>query len=64
VKDYSGGMKRRVNLGCALMHKPKLLLLDELTVGIDPQARTKLLSVIKELAEDGTAILYTTHYLE
>ena len=64
VKNYSGGMKRRVNLGCALMHQPKLLLLDEPTVGIDPQARTKLLSVIKELAENGTAILYTTHYLE
>ena len=64
VRNYSGGMKRRLNLGCALMHKPKLLLLDEPTVGIDPQARTKLLSVIKELAEDGTSILYTTHYLE
>lgn len=64
VKQYSGGMKRRVNLGCALMHRPKLLLLDEPTVGIDPQARSNLLTVIKDLAADGTAILYTTHYLE
>ncbi len=64
VKDYSGGMKRRINIGCALMHRPKLLLLDEPTVGIDPQARQKILQFIRELATQGTAILYTTHYLE
>ena len=64
IKAYSGGMKRRINLGCALMHRPKLLLLDEPTVGIDPQARNNLLDFVEQLATDGTAILYTTHYLE
>ena len=64
VKDYSGGMKRRINIGCALMHRPRLLLLDEPTVGIDPQARQNILDFIRGLAKDGTAILYTTHYLE
>ncbi|MEZ5274778.1 MAG: ABC transporter ATP-binding protein [Opitutaceae bacterium] len=64
IKKYSGGMKRRINLGCALMHRPKLLLLDEPTVGIDPQARANILSFIKGLVADGTAVLYTTHYLE
>jgi len=64
VKNYSGGMKRRINLGCALMHRPKLLLLDEPTVGIDPQARAKILEFIAGLRAAGTAILYTTHYLE
>jgi len=64
VKTYSGGMKRRINLGCALLHKPQLLLLDEPTVGIDPQARLNILEFIRSLRESGTAILYTTHYLE
>lgn len=64
VKKYSGGMKRRVNLGCALMHRPRLLLLDEPTVGIDPQARANILEFIRGLVANGTAILYTTHYLE
>jgi ABC-2 type transport system ATP-binding protein len=64
VKTYSGGMKRRVNLGCALLHRPRLLLLDEPTVGIDPQARVNLLDFIRGLQRAGTAILYTTHYLE
>ena len=64
VKTYSGGMKRRINLGCALLHKPKLLLLDEPTVGIDPQARLNILKFIRNLRDTGTAILYTTHYLE
>ena len=64
VKTFSGGMKRRVNLGCALLHRPRLLLLDEPTVGIDPQARASLLDFIRGLQRDGTAILYTTHYLE
>ncbi len=64
LKKYSGGMKRRINLGCALLHRPRLLLLDEPTVGIDPQARLKLLEFIRDLAASGTAILYTTHYLE
>jgi len=64
VKTYSGGMKRRINLGCALLHRPKLLLLDEPTVGIDPQARLNILEFIGQLRAAGTAILYTTHYLE
>src|ERR1022692_1926453 len=64
VKKYSGGMKRRINLGCALLHHPQLLLLDEPTVGIDPQARLNILEFIRNLRASGTAILYTTHYLE
>jgi ABC-2 type transport system ATP-binding protein len=64
VKKYSGGMKRRINLGCALMHRPKLILLDEPTVGIDPQARMNILEFIRALVADGVGILYTTHYLE
>jgi ABC-2 type transport system ATP-binding protein len=64
VKKFSGGMKRRVNLGCALLHRPRLLLLDEPTVGIDPQARLKILEFVRELRGSGTAVLYTTHYLE
>ena len=64
VKKYSGGMKRRINIGCALMHRPKLLLLDEPTVGIDPQARANILEFVRRLGAEGTAILYTTHYLE
>ncbi|MBX3747131.1 MAG: ABC transporter ATP-binding protein [Verrucomicrobiae bacterium] len=64
VKAYSGGMKRRVNLGCALMHRPRLLLLDEPTVGIDPQARANILEFVRGLVHGGTGILYTTHYLE
>jgi ABC-2 type transport system ATP-binding protein len=57
-------MKRRINLGCALMHRPRLLLLDEPTVGIDPQARANILEFIRGLVSSGTGILYTTHYLE
>jgi ABC-2 type transport system ATP-binding protein len=64
VKSYSGGMKRRINIGCALLHHPRLLLLDEPTVGIDPQARSNILEFVRGLSADGTAILYTTHYLE
>jgi ABC-2 type transport system ATP-binding protein len=64
VKLYSGGMKRRVNLGCALLHRPRLLLLDEPTVGIDIQARMTILEFVRELTRDGAAVLYTTHYLE
>jgi len=64
VSKYSGGMKRRINLGCALMHRPKLIMLDEPTVGIDPQARAKILEYVRELVNEGSGILYTTHYLE
>ncbi len=64
VKQYSGGMKRRIILGAALMHRPRVLLLDEPIVGIDPQARANILAFIRALVSDGTAVLYTTHYLE
>ena len=64
IKKYSGGMKRRLNVGCALLHRPRLLLLDEPTVGIDPQARLNLLEFVRGLRAQGTGILYTTHYLE
>jgi len=64
IKTYSGGMKRRINLGAALLHRPRLLLLDEPTVGIDPQARMNILQFVQDLCADGTGILYTTHYLE
>ncbi len=64
VKGFSGGMKRRLNLGMGLIHRPKALLLDEPTVGIDPQARHNILEVVRRVADGGTAVLYTTHYLE
>lgn len=64
VKTYSGGMKRRVNIAAGLLHKPKLLFMDEPTVGIDPQSRRKILDMVKELNQQGMAILYTTHYME
>jgi len=64
IDKYSGGMKRRINLAVALLHQPRLLLLDEPTAGVDPQARLNLLQVIRELAGTGTGILYTTHYME
>ena len=64
VKRYSGGMKRRLNFGCGIVHKPKLLLLDEPTVGVDPQSRVKLLELVREETRDGTCVLYTTHYME
>jgi ABC-2 type transport system ATP-binding protein len=64
VATFSGGMKRRLNLCMGLLHRPKFLLLDEPTVGIDPQARLNILEVIREAAEAGTTVLYTTHYME
>jgi ABC-2 type transport system ATP-binding protein len=64
VRNYSGGMKRRLNLALGLVHTPTLILLDEPTVGIDPQARINVLDVVRGLASDGAAVLYTTHYLE
>ena len=64
VKTYSGGMKRRVNIGVGLLHKPKLLFMDEPTVGIDPQSRRAILDSVKELNRQGMTILYTTHYME
>ena len=64
VKNFSGGMQRRLNFGCAIVHRPKVLLLDEPTVGVDPQSRRKLLGLVRELAAEGTCVLYTTHYME
>ncbi len=63
VEKFSGGMKRRVNIGAALLHKPKVLYLDEPTVGIDPQSRRAILDGILALREQGMTILYTTHYM-
>ncbi len=64
VKKYSGGMKRRLNLSLGLVHSPQVVLLDEPTVGIDPQARANILDVVRDVAAAGTTVLYTTHYLE
>jgi ABC-2 type transport system ATP-binding protein len=64
VGTFSGGMKRRLNLACALVHDPQVLFLDEPTVGIDPQSRNHLLENIESLARQGRTILYTTHYME
>ena len=61
---FSGGMKRRLNIACAIVHKPELLIMDEPTVGIDPQSRNHILDMIKELRDDGMTIIYTTHYME
>ena len=64
VKTYSGGMKRRVNIGIGLLHKPRLLFMDEPTVGIDPQSRRAILDAVKDLNRQGMTVLYTTHYME
>src|SRR4051812_20505466 len=64
VKTFSGGMKRRLNLALGLVHSPRALLLDEVTVGIDPQARASILEVVRAVADAGTAVIYTSHYLE
>jgi ABC-2 type transport system ATP-binding protein len=64
VARFSGGMKRRLNFACGIVHQPKVLLLDEPTVGVDPQSRMRLLDLTRELARAGTAVLYTTHYME
>jgi ABC-2 type transport system ATP-binding protein len=64
AKTFSGGMKRRLNIACAIAHEPELLIMDEPTVGIDPQSRNHILSSIKKLSQHGMTILYTTHYME
>jgi ABC-2 type transport system ATP-binding protein len=64
VTSYSGGMKRRVNLIAGLLHKPRILFLDEPTVGIDVQSRNVILEFLKELREKGTTIIYTSHYMD
>jgi ABC-2 type transport system ATP-binding protein len=64
TKQYSGGMKRRLNIGIGLLHKPRLLILDEPTVGVDPQSRNAILESVEGLSGAGMAVLYTTHYME
>jgi linearmycin/streptolysin S transport system ATP-binding protein len=64
LSTYSGGMKRRLNLACAILHDPKLLFLDEPTVGVDPQSRNAIFEQIKKLNEEGKTIIYITHYME
>ena len=64
VGHFSGGMKRRVNIGAALLHQPKILLMDEPTVGIDPQSRNHIFDLIEELNREGMSIIYATHYME
>ena len=64
VRAYSGGMRRRLNLGCALVSAPRLILLDEPTVGVDPQSRVHIFQAVRKLRAQGVTILYTTHYLQ
>ena len=64
VQKYSGGMKRRLNIGAALLHEPELIIMDEPTVGIDPQSRNHILDTVKSLAKKGATIIYTSHYME
>lgn len=61
---FSGGMKRRLNIACAITHRPKLIIMDEPTVGIDPQSRNHILESVKQLNETGSAVIYTSHYME
>ena len=63
-EDFSGGMKRRLNIGIGLLHSPRLLMLDEPTVGVDPQSRNAILESVERLSIEGMAVLYTTHYME
>ncbi|MDW7669248.1 MAG: ABC transporter ATP-binding protein [Bacillota bacterium] len=64
VEEYSGGMKRRLNIGSALLHNPEILILDEPTVGIDPQSRKHILDSVKEINKKGSTVIYTSHYME
>jgi ABC-2 type transport system ATP-binding protein len=64
IKTYSGGMKRRINIASALLHRPKVLFMDEPTVGIDPQSRNLIFEVVEKLHKEGITIVYTTHYME
>ena len=64
VDNFSGGMKRRVNIAVALMNRPKMLFLDEPTVGIDPQSRNHIFDTVESLRDEGMTVLYTTHYME
>lgn len=62
--EFSGGMKRRLNMACSIAHNPKLIIMDEPTVGIDPQSRNHILESVKKLNEEGATIIYTSHYME
>ena len=64
AEEYSGGMKRRLNIGVGLLHGPQLLILDEPTVGVDPQSRNAILESVEALSTEGMSVLYTTHYME
>jgi ABC-2 type transport system ATP-binding protein len=64
VKNFSGGMKRRLNIGCALMHDPILIIMDEPTVGVDPQSRNYIYSIVEKLKKEGKTIIYSSHYME
>ncbi len=64
VKSFSGGMKRRLNMAAGVLHRPKLLLLDEPTVGVDPQSRERIYTMIEALRDEGVSLVYTTHYME
>ena len=64
TKNFSGGMQRRLNIGIGLLHRPRLLILDEPTVGVDPQSRNAILESVERLSDEGMAVLYTTHYME
>src|SRR5438067_11141582 len=64
VNSCSGGMKRRLNLGCALVHRPRLLLLDEPTTGVDPQSRNHIFEGVRRLNAEGTTVVYTSDYME
>lgn len=64
INTFSGGMKRRVNIGVGLLHKPSLVFMDEPTVGVDPQSRRNILDAVKQLNQQGMTVLYTTHYME
>ena len=64
AEEFSGGMKRRLNIGIGLLHGPRLLILDEPTVGVDPQSRNSILESVESLSDEGLAVLYTTHYME
>jgi ABC-2 type transport system ATP-binding protein len=64
VSTFSGGMQRRLNLACGLLHNPRVLLLDEPTVGVDPQSRERIFGAVRECASRGSAVLYSTHYME
>lgn len=64
VLTFSGGMKRRLNIGCALLHKPSIVIMDEPTVGIDPQSRNSIFSLINQLKAEGSTIIYSSHYME